>query len=58
MINVILVVAWILVVTMALTFWISPKGCRYLSLRLFARAEQLEIGRKTYHDTIASNMYL
>ena len=55
-VNAILVVAWILLLVMAFTFWISPKGCLYLSLRLFARAQQLEVGRKAYHDTIAANV--
>ena len=52
-INVIMIGSWVMVVVMSLAFWISPKGCRFLSLHFLARAHQLEAGHKAYHDTIA-----
>jgi hypothetical protein len=52
-VNVILIGAWVMFGLLALTFWISPKGCRFLSLHFLARAHQLEAGHKAYHETIA-----
>ena len=41
---------------MALAFWFSAKGCRYLSIRFFARACQIEAGRKAFHDAVHANV--
>lgn len=54
-VNAILAVSLILLATMAAAFWISPRGCRWLSLRLYARAVQIEAGRQAFSDALAAN---
>jgi hypothetical protein len=54
-INAILVVSLILLATMAVAFWLSPQGCRWLSLRLYCRAVQIEAGRKAFADAMKAN---
>lgn len=54
-INSILVVLLILLATMALAFWLSPRGCRWLSLYLYCRATALDAARQAFEDTMQAN---
>jgi len=49
-INSILVLLVVMAGAMALASWLSPRTCRWLSLRLFARAEAVEASRAAYRQ--------
>jgi hypothetical protein len=54
-INAVLAVSLILLATMAVAFWCSPIGCRWLSLRLYCRAVQIEAGREAFAEAMKAN---
>ena len=56
-INSVLLVTLILIGVLALAVWASPLGCRWISLRLYARAEQLDAGRRAFKNTLDANIY-
>jgi hypothetical protein len=54
-VNAMLATILILLATLAVAFWVSPRGCRWLSLRLYCRAVQIEAGRQAFADAMEAN---
>ena len=55
-VNLILIIVFMLAASLYLATWLSPKGCRHVSLYFFVRAEQLEAGRNAARSAREANV--
>ena len=54
--NDMLMLILILAALLGAAFWFSPKGCRWISLYLFCRAEALDAKAETFAATMRANV--